>query len=281
MYLVLNKWVRTEQLLPQTARHCREQECSLWLRLWEASIKLGASIYRSTYLSSVSCPKELSDLSLPHGFQLSILSGLLRKKNCVVRWATNAVLYPSVRKEMLMFLCTKKSRIGSTFIRGCVLKWRYSGTMLNQFTGSGSTPQPVFGAFQDELLRIKVCVRLHHDREKKFPADSYFTISAVFHWSAEEYTYPFPALPLKKGLYLDPSFVISQRKRWGKVDFQERDLPHSSLPMHLFCSTAACSTSICTPQTAHAVGDRWQRDTALRSLSHPLESRVSIYKVLS
>ena len=38
-----------------------------------------------SYLSSVSSQKELLDLSLPHGFQLNSLAGLLRKKNYIAR----------------------------------------------------------------------------------------------------------------------------------------------------------------------------------------------------
>ena len=74
-----------------------------------------------SYLSSVSSQKELLDLSLPHGFQLNSLAGLLRKKNYIARWVTNAVVYISAKKWLLTFVCTKGSMIRSTLTKG--LSW--------------------------------------------------------------------------------------------------------------------------------------------------------------
>lgn len=153
------------------------------------------------YLSSVSSLKELLDLYLPQGFQLKILADLLRKKNCIIRWVTDAVIYIAAS----MFVCTKGSTIQFTFWKDAFWNQdtRQQGWMKSRAHNTSSVQY-----FKTSCFDLKVSLYWSWamiEENSLQPA----TITAVFHWSAKQYTDSLPVLPkIFKGPSLEPSFVI-------------------------------------------------------------------------
>lgn len=116
------------------------------------------------YLSSISSLKELLDLCLPSGFQLNILAGPLRKKNCIVRWVTNAVIYISAKKQLLMFVCTKRDMIHIHKKMCLEMKIPRNNAERSHWNQFHNTASVQYFWRQAALNQISVCIHLGHDR---------------------------------------------------------------------------------------------------------------------